>query len=167
MPGGKVRPDLSNERGFTLIEVAVVLGIITILAGLGAYALISYWRAQALTGATNQMLTDLRDAQARARAEATILRVKFKPADEAYEIARFTGPLVTDYELLERKVLDVGIDLQSASFDGGSTIYFQPRGVATDAAGTIVDGSVVIRSIRLDQDRQISVTGLTARAQVQ
>ena len=154
-----------REEGFTLIELLVVMGIIGILMTLTSYAIFSYWRAQQLTGATQQIITDLRDAQVRAQSEVRTYRVQFNTASESYAITRCEGNDCTDplsFSLVETVQMENGIDISTASFTYGTTadgtsVYFQPRGVSSD-------GSVVIRSTRLDQDRVITINGLTSRA---
>lgn len=161
-----------RDGGFSVVELLVVLSIMSVLMGLSAFALVSYSRAQQLTGATNQVLTDMRDAQARARSEATSFRVEFKPATEEYLVSRretVASLCAPDpapcWKLVESKKIETGIDLVSASWPS-AIVIFEPRGVATDNSGVVADGTVVIRSAKLDQDREIRVTGLTARLEV-
>lgn len=157
-----------EEDGFTLIELMVVMGIVGILMTLSSYAIFSYWRAQQLSGATQQILTDLRDAQVRAQAEVRSYLVEFDTGDESYTISRCEGDNCSDlgsFVAVQTIQLEDGIDISSASFtygygttnDDGTSIYFQPRGVSSS-------GSVVIRSTRLNQDRVITIEGLTSRA---
>lgn len=139
--------------------MASILGIVL---SIGAYAILSYSRAQALTAATNQLLTDMRDAQVRSQAEVRTYRVEFDLAQDQYVVSRLEtdGPPPT-YAVLETKRLASNVDLTVADFGvlDGATAYFFPRGTSSD-------GRVVIRSRTLDQDREIRLTGLTARAKV-
>ena len=154
-----------REEGFTLIELLVVMGIIGILMTLTSYAIFSYWRAQQLSGATQQIITDLRDVQVRAQSEVRTYRVQFDTNAESYTITRCAGNDCSDieiYEEVETVQMENGIDISTAAFTYGTTsdgtsVYFQPRGVSSD-------GSVTIRSARLNQDRVITIDGLTSRA---
>lgn len=154
-----------QEDGFTLIELMVVMGIIGILMTLTSYAIFSYWRAQQLSGATQQIITDLRDAQVRAQSEVRTYRVQFDVDNERYRITRCEGNDCTDplsFAVVQTIQMENGIDISTASFTYGTTsdgtsVYFQPRGVSSN-------GSVVIRSTRLNQDRVITIDGLTSRA---
>lgn len=154
----------SEEDGFTIIELLVVMGIIGILMTLTSYAIFSYWRAQQLSGATQQIVTDLRDTQVRAQSEVRTYRVQFNVDDELYTITRCEGNDCTNpalFGVVETVHMENGIDIFTAAFTYGTTtdgasVYFLPRGVSSG-------GSVVIRSERLNQDRVITVDGLTSR----
>lgn len=159
---------VSDDRGFTLVELLVVLSIMTILISLGAFALLSYWRAQALTSASEQVITDIRDVQVRSQAEVRPYRLVFDLPKESYAVERLQADLTT-WELVETRLFDARmIDFSSSSFsaftgcfDGhpDDELYFCARGVSSG-------GSLVIHSMALDQDRVITVTGLTASAEV-
>lgn len=161
-----------EQSGFSMIELLVAMSVMTILMGLGSYALFSYSRAQVLTGSATQVLTDLRDAQVRAQAEVRTYRVTFNVGADSYQIQRQetttgacggTPPCWVGVE--SRVFLDSTIDLTGASFasslcgPAGSDVYFCPRGVSSD-------GSAILRSTRLNQDREIRVHGLSSRSEV-
>jgi Tfp pilus assembly protein FimT len=46
-----------NARGFSFVELAVLVAVIGILAGVGAPAFLSYWRAAALQGGAQELAT--------------------------------------------------------------------------------------------------------------
>lgn len=171
-----------SDAGFTLMELVIVMSIMTIMMGLSAFALTSYYRAQALVGATNEMLTHIRDAQVRSQAEVRAYRVVFFPNEDRYEVQSFDPPdpaddnplIDTNWPARELVQLDPRIDLDSVSFsvtgtcgDSGDPdnptpsdrLYFCPRGVSSG-------GSLILRHRQLDQDRKIEMNGLTARAQL-
>jgi prepilin-type N-terminal cleavage/methylation domain-containing protein len=167
---GRVRSS-SSEDGFTLIELGVVAAIIGILIVLATSAMFSYRRAQTLTGAADGMLSTLRDTQARAQAEVRTYKVVFDTASETYEVCRRNGSGV--FESMQKVTLEPGIDLVSNSYGSGAAgacadpppcpcLFFEPRGVATDGTLT-ADGAIKLRSTRIDQDRDITITGLTSR----
>jgi prepilin-type N-terminal cleavage/methylation domain-containing protein len=161
---------VSDDQGFTLVELLVVLSILTILMSLGAFALVSYWRAQALTSASEQVITDIRDVQVRAQAEVRPYRLVFDLPNDSYQVERLgteTDP--NAWDPVETRLFDSRmIDFTSSSFsaftgcfDGhlDDELYFCARGVSSG-------GTLVIHSVALDQDRVITVTGLTASAEV-
>lgn len=167
----RLRVRTEPEDGFTLMELLVAMTILTIVMAIGAWGLFAYWRAQALTGAANQVLTDMRDAQVRAQAEVRAYRLVFNLGSSSYEVQRIGAS--GDFETAEARRLDQTILIETASFSPTAgcltdpddpppppnIVYFCPRGVSSN-------GSVVIRSTRLNQDREIAVTGLTSRAEV-
>ena len=149
----------NGEQGFTLVELLVVISIMGILFTFGAFALTQYLRAQALTGSASQVVTDMRDAQVRAQSEVRTYRITFDTSNNTYTISRLvTSP--STYEDLETKGLDRGVALTVADFMGdGEVAFFYPRG--TSSAGT-----VILESMQLNQDREITLTALTAKAEV-
>lgn len=161
-----------NDSGFTLVELMVVMSILTILMGLSAYALLPYMRSQALTSTTNEILTDFRDAQVRAQGEVRTYCLIFDVGNSSYEIRRInvskdvngnpvlcTG-IAPDVSILERRELPRGVALSVADFGpDASTAYFYARGTSSG-------GRLVIISTALNQDREIQLTALTAKAKV-
>lgn len=172
-----------SDAGFTLMELIVVMSIMTIMMGLSAYALTSYFRAQALIGATNELLTHIRDAQVRSQAEVRAYRVVFDQDADSFEVQSFDPPDPADespqnpfnWPVSESRKLDARIDLESVSFSvtgacgedssdadyipPNNHLYFCPRGVSSG-------GSLILRHRALNQDRKIEMNGLTARAQL-
>jgi hypothetical protein len=132
-----------------------------ILFTFGAFALMQYLRAQALTGSASQVVTDMRDAQVRAQSEVRTYRITFDTSNNTYTISRLVSSDPDTYENLEtNKGLDRGVALTLADFnDDGSVAFFYPRG--TSSAGT-----VILESMQLNQDREITLTALTAKAEV-
>jgi prepilin-type N-terminal cleavage/methylation domain-containing protein len=80
---------LSN--GYTLIELIVVLGIVTITAAMGWPVVSGLLERVELNAATQTLVTDIRWAQRSARAEGRTLRLEFDPARRAYAIVDETG----------------------------------------------------------------------------
>ncbi len=60
---------ISNLRGFTLIELIVVFSVIAVLSTIGVASFVSYSRAQTLKQATNDFITVLNTAKSRASAQ--------------------------------------------------------------------------------------------------
>src|SRR5687767_13769155 len=101
----------------------VVMGVIGILMALTTYAIFSYWRAQQLSGASRQLITDLRDAQVRAQSEVRSYRVQFDVDAESYTITRCEGNDCTDplsFVAVQTIQMESGIDIASAAFTYGS-----------------------------------------------
>lgn len=132
-------------RGFTLIEILVVLGIVAVLASATTSAFSRYTKAQLIESETARVVALFADAQARALAArdnephgihlATSTVVLFKGstytpgANENYELGLHPQVNITDISLAS----------------GGSDIVFKRISGATEESGSIeislLDGS--------------------------
>jgi prepilin-type N-terminal cleavage/methylation domain-containing protein len=63
------RPHLTNQYGFTLIELVVAFSIMAILATVGIASFVSYSKAQSLQQAVNELSTTINTAKANAAAQ--------------------------------------------------------------------------------------------------
>lgn len=79
---------ISNLRGFTLIELIVVFSVIAVLSTIGVASFVSYSRAQTLQQATNDFITVLNTAKARASAQV-------KPSPTCISTSALQGYSVT------------------------------------------------------------------------
>lgn len=91
----KIRP---SQRGFTLIEMLVVIAIVGLLAAITVPALNSMKRSDAMVAATRQMLDDLGRARQLAISRHTTVYMVFVPP-RFWEDPNFTAlPAATLYE---------------------------------------------------------------------
>jgi prepilin-type N-terminal cleavage/methylation domain-containing protein len=78
-----------DARGFTLVEISIVIGVLGVIAVPVALYFISFVQAQALSGAAQQMVNHLNQARQLAITSSTSYRVDF---DQTNAKLRFLAP---------------------------------------------------------------------------
>lgn len=90
---------MKREEGFTLIEMMAVMVIAGIILTLGATALRTYWLTQSWTGAADEVVSQLRQQQARVTSESNplVYGIRFPVAGSStLGLVRYNpGPPVT------------------------------------------------------------------------
>ncbi len=146
---------MAARRGFTLLELLVVLGLIAALSGIAlpsAQRRLDGWR---LAAAARQVVMDLKLARATAIAGGTTRRVRFLIPGTVYQHERRGA---TGYERVGPATrLPDGIDAVACSA-GGDGFAFRPRGFAATF------GTLTLRNRRGDQRR--IVVDIAGRMQV-
>jgi type II secretion system protein H len=137
-----------SRRGFTLLEMLVVLAIIGILTALAAPHYASMGPRLRLLSATHEILLDLRQAHARARIQKQEVVLAFDPSDNAY--------------LIDGKPRTLNVSLNAAIDDsetpknaGSSLLRFYPDGSATPATLSLSSNN---------RQAVIRIDGLTGRS---
>lgn len=145
----------AGSRGFTLLEVLVVMVIVLILAGVGMPNLLGSIQRYRLRTAANRVATDLRQIQSKAMLAGT--RHRFIIVDctalsspgtttcKRYRIEKETWPALTDgtnnANVLTEWInlqQEYGIQVKSLSDSGGTDradVIFDPRGASTSTGG--------------------------------
>lgn len=102
-----------NKFGFTLVEMIVTLGVISILVATLVPVISNYLPGVQLNGATRQLTSDLREVQERAITEQNQLLIRFYPA---------ASP--TYYQLI-RKLSDSEEQLRQVNLPSGATLSLE------------------------------------------
>ena len=122
-----------DARGFTLLELIVVLAIISVASGLALWGAHAWMPDFRLNGAVRQVTLDLRLTRARAASEQASRRLVFAPDGDSYRAQRRNGGNYEDDGPVVS--LPATIDLVGCSAPS-SAITFSPRGSAS-SFGTI------------------------------
>jgi Tfp pilus assembly protein FimT len=147
---------MRKARGFTVLEMIVVIGSAGVLAALSAPRLTAWLPDWRLDAAARQVVLDLRVARARAMAEQRARRILFAAIGDTYRRQQRVGSVYTDDG--PPVALPRGVDLLDCSA-AQEAIAFTPRGTSSSF------GTVTLRNAH-GRERQI-VVDIVGRVRVQ
>jgi len=140
----------NRNKGYTLIELMVVVGIIALLLGLGVNGLDYLIQWNKLNIAAALLSSELKNTQSRAFYEGVYYKLQFLPSLDKYRIYKQT-------ELIDDIILK-DIDLFNSNFIDNN-LYFYPNGVPS------MGGTVTLKNKR-GKVLYVIMTPVTARVRV-
>ena len=140
----------NRNKGYTLIELMVVIGIITLLLGLSLNGLDYLIQWNKLNTAAALLSSELKNIQSRAFYEGVYYKLQFWPTLDRYRIYKQT-------ELIDDLILK-DIDLFNTNFTDNN-LYFYPNGVPS------MGGTVTLKNKR-GKVLYVIMTPVTARVRV-
>jgi len=140
----------NHNKGYTLIELMVVVGIISLLLGLGINGLDYLIQWNKLNTAAAILSSELKNTQSRAFYEGVYYKLQFWPTLDRYRVYKQT-------ELIDDIILK-DIDLFNTNFTDNN-LYFYPNGVPS------MGGTVTLKNKR-EKVLYIIMTPVTARVRV-
>ncbi len=140
----------SHSKGYTLIELMVVVVIISIMYGLGINGIDSLIQWNKLNTAANMLSSELKIAQSRAFYEGVYYKLQFWPTLDIYKIYKQTE-LYKDTQLED-------IDLFNTNFTNNN-LYFYPNGVPGQG------GTVTLKN-KKGKVLYVIMTPVTARVRI-
>lgn len=162
---------MKEESGFTLIELMATVVLLAILLSIGGLTLRRYWFSQALVGARNDVISQLRVQQQESRTTAPkVFGAKFTVGSSDWELIQYDDGVCTE---VENREFSGGVAVESVNFDTGldageltncldgasDLVLFYARGSATP-------GTVTVSHYALgDREFSVCVTGLTGRVE--
>lgn len=136
------------HNAFTLIELLIVVGIVTVLAAVGIMNLLNYTQRQDLDFTAREIVSVLRNAQNRSVSQEDGLRwgVYFEnPAAGTDFYDLFKGATYSGGTLVSRATLRSGVQFVIPATGATSTIIFSPA-TGLPTASTTVKISLVSNS---------------------
>lgn len=140
----------NRTKGFTLIELMVVVGIISLLLGLGINGLDYLIQWNKLNTAAALLSSELKNTHSRAFYEGVWYKIEFRAFSDKYIIYKQTE-LYKDVQL-------ENIDLFNSNFTDNK-VYFYPNGVPS------MGGTVTLKNKR-GKVLYVIMTPVTARVRV-
>ena len=138
------------SKGFTIIELMVVIGIIVLLLGISVYGLVNLIGWNQLNWAANLLSSQLKDTQSKAFYTGEYYKIEFMESINRYRIYEKT-------ELVEDVILK-NIDLFNTNFND-DRVYFYPSGVPGQG------GTVTLKN-SLGKTLYVIMTPVTCRVRV-
>lgn len=132
---------MNGNKGFSLVELLVVIGIIGVLAGISIPGLISWSRNASYKEAANLALTALRQAKGQAINLNQPVTVLFTLDNSAANTANKVQ-IGTGSEMLFKKGIEIRQGLTCNITDGTLQITFSPTGSSGAGFICIFDGAV-------------------------
>ena len=140
----------NRNNGFTLIELMVVVGIISLLLGLGINGLDYLIQWNKLNVTAGLLSSELKNSQSRAFYEGVYYKLQFLPSLDKYRIYKQT-------ELIDDIILK-DIDLFGTNFTNNN-LYFYPNSIPS------MGGTVTLKNKR-GKILYVIMTPVTARVRV-
>jgi len=140
----------NRTKGYTLIELMVVVGIISLLLGFSLIGLYNLMQWSRLNRAAALLSSELKNTQSRAFYEGVYYKLQFWPTLDRYRIYKQT-------ELIDDTLLK-DIDLFNTNFTDNN-VYFYPNGVPGQG------GTVTLKNKR-GKVLYVIMTPVTARVRV-
>jgi prepilin-type N-terminal cleavage/methylation domain-containing protein len=142
---------IERDHGFTITELAIVIGILGIVLALSMGNIQSMIRNQRLTGATNQMITHLRLAREKSVAEGNNYVVTFRAALNNYQVWDDEGNdlIVGGQDIRRVFPMPQGTRIQNPQFFGANRVIFRPDGTCNASGSVEVRNDELIKTVSL------------------
>jgi len=145
----------NHSKGFTLIELMVVVGIIALLLGLSLNGLNNLIQWNKLNAAAALLSSELKNTQSMAFYEGVYYIIQFYPT--------FNNPTLNKYKIIKgsklyKEVKLEGVELFKTNFTDDK-VYFYPNGVPS------MGGTVTLKN-KIGKVLYVIMTPVTARVRV-
>ena len=129
-----IRQLVNQQKGFTLIELIIVMGIMGILATIAVPTFQNYIRNQNLKTAARGITSDFFATREKALSENVRYRITFDQASNSYTIA---GGTAAGAPYVDQQTKLMTSYAPSIKVDADQVVFFQTRGTVTACNFTI------------------------------
>jgi prepilin-type N-terminal cleavage/methylation domain-containing protein len=129
-----IRPLVNQQKGFTLIELIIVMGIMGILATIAAPSFQNYIRNQNLKTAARGITSDFFATREKALSENVRYRITFDQASNSYTIA---GGTAAGAPYVDQQTKLMTSYASYIKVDADQVVFFKTRGTVTACNFTI------------------------------
>ena len=150
---GRVQRTAQRRTGFSLLELLIALGLVSIVLATAALGWPHVDAALQLDAGLHQIAADLHAAQTLAIASAAHVRLVFPVGGTAYRRERMDDAGVYQADLSRQ--LPPGIQIADAN--SGGDLVFSARGQGENGTVTLADRSGIRRGIRLNQRGRVTI----------
>jgi prepilin-type N-terminal cleavage/methylation domain-containing protein len=153
-------------RGFTLLEIIIVVAIMSVVGAIGITSFRSFQRYADIDASANQIVAVLREA--RDRTAATDVASAYGVHFESGRYVRFLGP-VYDEGAVTNVVytLPPALELYDINVGGDSDIIFNSLDGSADQAGStsirVIDDPEEFRTIEIFSTGVVGISGVTVQ----
>jgi len=158
---------LATDRGFTLLELILVIGILSIFAALAIPTFTDAYADYKVESAANRIAADIRYARSYAIKIADTINVVFDTVNEKYEVRDSIGQIKhpfskKNFQITMTNEFDLeGIDLYQVTIPGGG------QSLGFDSLGTTTfSGTATIKVRYAGREKTVAVSSIDGEASV-
>jgi prepilin-type N-terminal cleavage/methylation domain-containing protein len=146
------------RRGYTIVELVIVLMILAILASAAAPRYVSALAEFRADAAASRVAADLRMIRQYARRDSQIQSVVFDAAADSYsapsmpDVDRSTDAYTVNFGASEYVA-----DLTSADFGGSATLHFDVFGRPNQSGAVVLQVGDLVRTVEIDEAGHVQI----------
>jgi prepilin-type N-terminal cleavage/methylation domain-containing protein len=155
---------MKRRKGFTLVELMVVIFILAIISAIGGLTLHNYTLNRNLRTAARDIASDFAIYKERAVSDNITYQIAFNTAlPGSYTIQSVVNAVVTNLTTKSPSSFGSDIRIISVTFGAGAsqTVIFSPRGTVSPLGNAVLDGVVLQNSRNSRATITVNLTGRT------
>ena len=147
---------IENHKGFTLVEMMIVIGTIAVITGIASLNYLSMRPGMRLNGAARQVMGDLMDARMNAVNQNNKYRVFFMN-DHEYKILDDDDGDGTEDAGEQSKIKNIQSNYPGVTFSATGNPIFSSRGTADSTATITLTNSAGSKNISVNTAGRVKI----------